>query len=260
MTDERISTALRAWLEQRDQPPDDPARTAAHVLARLPSVRQRGRWPLPSLWRRSSSVPGTAEPEPSTRGMPVHPLPIITRRTVTMLSPIKAILAGTVVFALGGLLLVGRPLDQQGGVVPGAQTSDSPAVTVTVAQDCVDIFATPIVCDWTASDPRLTGTLTHEWIADIAAPAPDDTASVGWASAILEGAEDSWNGHLYAVWEAEPASQLFVVLSGAGVYEGWQYVASTIDDGEEAGDSEWTGVLYEGELPPIGLPVSAVDQ
>ena len=120
---------------------------------------------------------------------------------------------------------------------------------VSVSQDCA-IAATPIRCDWTASDPRLTGTMTHEWAGEVFGTG-DDT-SVGWAPATLAGPEGDWAGHLYAVW-TDPA-QLFVMLSGDGAYDGWQYVASTIDSEVSPGDSEWVGMLYEGELPPVGPP------
>ena len=39
-----------------------------------------------------------------------------------MFSPAKAITAGALVFALGGVLLIAQPFEQQGGRVPGAAT------------------------------------------------------------------------------------------------------------------------------------------
>ena len=134
-----------------------------------------------------------------------------------------------------------------GGAQVAAQGTEASGVTV--AMDCGSLYATPIVCTWTASDPRLAGTMTHEWvILDLG----DDVNTLGWADATLEGPEGNWTGRLYAVWGAEPASQLFAVLSGDGAYEGWQYVASTIDEVDSSADSEWFGVMYEGELPPYG--------
>ena len=133
-----------------------------------------------------------------------------------------------------GLAIGATPVAAQQTLLPG-----SPA---TVTQECENINATPIVCAWAASDPRLTGALTHEWVGR--------AASFGWAPATLEGPEGDWTGHLYAVW-TEPA-QLFVFLSGDGAYEGWQYAASTIDDGVKMGDSEWVGSMYKGEPPPFG--------
>ena len=129
-----------------------------------------------------------------------------------------------------------------GGVPVAAQETVLPGSPATAAQECESIFASPIVCAWAASDPRLTGTLTHEWAGE--------AGQFGWAPATLEGPEGNWTGHLYAVW-TDPA-QLFVFLSGDGAYEGLQYAASTIDDGLTMGDSEWVGSIYSGEPPPFG--------
>jgi len=132
-----------------------------------------------------------------------------------------------------------------GGAQVAAQGTEASGVTVAM-DDCGSLYATPIVCTWTASDPRLTGRMTHEWvILDLG----DKVNTVGWADATVEGPEGNWTGRLYAVWK--PVRQLFAVLSGDGAYEGWQYVASTIDDGV-VGDTDWFGVIYEGELPPYG--------
>ena len=50
-----------------------------------------------------------------------------------MLSPVKAITAGALVFALSGAFLIAQPFDQQASV-PGAQSTFLPGVEVTVTQ------------------------------------------------------------------------------------------------------------------------------
>jgi hypothetical protein len=180
-------------------------------------------------------------------GLPIDRLPNVTRRTMTMLSPVKAIVAGALV-ALGGLLLMAQPMAQPEVGAPGAERADLSGASVNVTQECVGHDP----CIWTASDPRLTGTLAHEWLGGVdveAAPAEGLGAGFDYAEVTFEGTEGSWTGHLYALWP-EP-SQGFLVLSGAGANEGWQYVASYIDP-EPDGDLEWTGTLYEGALPPYG--------
>ena len=97
-----------------------------------------------------------------------------------MFSPVKAITAGALVFALGGVLLIAQPFGQQGSVpggAPGAVTespSPSPEVPVSVSGKVTEetnrSFPTPrseggiwYVDDawwtitWEASDPRLSG-------------------------------------------------------------------------------------------------------
>ena len=254
MTDERLSAALRTWLQQRDEPPDDPTHTAAHVLARLPGVRQRRRWWLPALGLGGRRAGGVHTSGPWFDASPVERFPIVARRTAVMLSPVKAVTVGALALALTSIYLVGQQPLQQPPVAPGAEMTEPP-VAVAVAQECADIFASPVVCSWTAADSRLAGTMTHQWSEPgITATLLDDEMGVNWANAYLEGPDGDWAGHLYAVW-ADPA-QLFVILSGEGAYGGWQFVGSTIDT-ETPGTSTWTGVMYQGDPPPFGLPVEA---
>ena len=165
-----------------------------------------------------------------------------------MLSPVKVIAAGALLFALGGAMLVAQPLGQQGQGEPAAQRMQLPGVTVTATQDCGPVYTVPITCSYTASDSRVTGTPTHEWIADISGPSSGDV-TVGWAPATLEGPEGNWTGHYYTVWG--DTAHVFSVLSGTGAYEGWHYVASSIDP-EADGDADVVGVMYEGDPPPFG--------
>lgn len=253
-TDEQMNRVVRSWLRDTASSPHTASHTVTKVLSRLPSTRQRGRWwPLPSFGRRSDEARGSLDLEAVTLEGSPHPIPIVRGRTFTMLSPTKAIIAGALV-ALGGLFMVAQPLSPPAAVVPGAESAEPP-VAVSAAQECTDVMATPVVCSWDAGDERLTGTLTHEWVRpQVTARLLEDDMGVGWASATLEGPEGSWAGHMYAVW-ADPA-QVFIVLSGDGAYDGWQFLASTID-ADTPGNSTWTGVMYQGELPPFGLPTEA---
>jgi hypothetical protein len=254
MNDERMQSLLDTWYRDRETPRPEVQTSVAQIMANVPRTRQRGRWwPLPTFRRKvqASTATDTTEyrsgPIPAANG---H-APTLTGRTRLMFSPVKAIIAGGLVFALGGVFLVAQPFDRPESAVPGAEMTEPP-VAVDVMQECANIYVSPIVCTWTASDPRLTGTLTHEWMADVSPPEPDDLYSVGWADATLEGPEGDWTGRLYVVWGAQPASTLFAFLSGDGAYEGWQYVGSAVDDGESPGNAPWYGVAYQGERPPYG--------
>ena len=136
-----------------------------------------------------------------------------------MFSPLKAIIAGALVFALGGLYLA----DQQETAVPGAEMVEPP-IAVSVGTECGNVLEVPVVCTWTASDPRLTGRHTHEWITpkivdgQVTADLSDDGVRVGWADAQVEGPEGDRIGYQYAVWSDDP-TQLFILLSGHGAYE-----------------------------------------
>lgn len=126
-----------------------------------------------------------------------------------------------------------------------------PGLTVTATQDC-DFSTSPIVCSWTASDPRLTGTLTHDQVGLIGEdilPEPPE-AALSWLDGTLDGSEGSWTARIYLMWTS-PTS-LLAVLSGSGDLEGWHYIAWSVDENIADGLVDWTGMLYEGELSPFG--------
>jgi hypothetical protein len=170
-----------------------------------------------------------------------------------MFSPVKAIITGALAFALGGAFLVAQPFGQQEGLAPGAEPVGMEGTRVTVAQDCPDL-EDGTVCTWTSSDPRLTGTMTQELDGAIEFTAGDvsDAGDFFWMDVTVEGPEGSWTGRLYINGSTRPAPG-FAVLSGSGGYEGWQYVATEV--GGNGIHDDWTGMLYEGELPPFGPPV-----
>lgn len=165
-----------------------------------------------------------------------------------MLSPVKIILSGALAFTLGGLFLVSQPVDRS-EVLPGAQMTELPGVTVIAAQDCVDLGSSS-ECSWTASDPRLTGTATARFTGDVSDDRPGEGPRTGfsWLDVTLQGPEGSWSGHEYLMW-TDPFQHV-IVLSGSGAYEGWHYVAMATAEAPPRID--WTGVIYEGELPPFG--------
>jgi hypothetical protein len=149
---------------------------------------------------------------------------------------VRSLLAGTMTLALlGGL---------GGAVVAQDVGTELDGVKVTVAQQC----AGRSICPWAASDPRLPDTLQHKWTGDVDVEGEEELgAGFTWMDVWTEGPEGGWTGHVYALW-GDPTHN-FLVLSGTGANEGWQYVASGIDPNTD-GDFEWVGTLYEGELPP----------
>jgi hypothetical protein len=153
-------------------------------------------------------------------------------------------LAGTAILALlGGF---------GGAVVAQDEAEELSGVTVTVTQQCTDVGHAG--CDWTASDPRLPDTLEYEWTGNVEDAAAGDAgldAGLTWGDVGFEGPDGGWTGHSYVLW-GDPTHN-FLVLSGTGANEGWQYIASGIAT-DSFGDFEWVGTLYEGELPPFPEP------
>jgi hypothetical protein len=108
--DERFWALLGTWLKDTATSPPDPQQTARKVAERLPQTPQvRRRWWLPSLRREPAHLTASKErteyqptPIPATNGHSAT----VTGRTQSMFSPVKAITAGALVFALGGVLLI----------------------------------------------------------------------------------------------------------------------------------------------------------
>lgn len=258
-TDRETAEVIRSWMKEGVQLND----AGIHrVLARLPDTPQRRhRWLWPLDWHpfapgatRSAGAHGV-----QATGRRPGPIPattdgshIVTGRTRLMFSPVKAIIAGALAFALGGAFLIAQPFGQQEGLAPGAEPASMEGARVAVAQDCPGLEVST-VCTWTSSDPRLTGTLT--WEGDGAIELPEgDVSGAGdfvWLDATVEGPEGSWTGRLYINGSHIPLVSL-AVLSGSGAYEGWQYIAN--DVGGNGYHDDWSGVIYEGELPPFGPP------
>ncbi len=185
MKDERYWPVLGTWLKDTAEAPPDPGQTAREVAERLPQTPQlRRRWWLPSLQRTPTPPRGQGQ---TTDAQPRHhhghdrPLPH-HREDRVMLGPVKAITAGALVFALGGVLLIAQPFGQESSV-PGAELKSAPAtgqtdsdawvtgtISCTIAGDITfqegethDLDLYPGRCFAQLSDPRVSG----DWWSDI---------------------------------------------------------------------------------------------
>ena len=79
MTDERMRPVLEAWFRDKDIPPADPHRSTDQVMTRLPQVKQRGRWRLPSFHHTPAPPPAI----PSTEYQPT-PIPATNGHSPTI--------------------------------------------------------------------------------------------------------------------------------------------------------------------------------
>ena len=112
-----MTPEVREWMKQTEVPPPDARQSARGVMARLPEVRRRRRWwPFPVFYQEPQPPPspsGTSEYQPGPMLATDGQIPTVTWRTQTMFSPAKAIIAGALVFAVGGAFLVVQPLDHK---------------------------------------------------------------------------------------------------------------------------------------------------
>jgi hypothetical protein len=267
MTNEKLAVGLSEWMKDTEFAPPDSQRSAREVATRLPQTRQVGRrWWLPTF-QRSATVPPTTDQTadyqptsiPATNGR----TPNVIGRTQSMFSPAKAITAGALVFALGGVLLIAQPFDQQGASVPGAATDaeHEPPTEFTgtaVGGLCSDESTTEVVdgisysgdhCNpiWEMSDPRLNGTVT--WSSSVA---EDGLVGFGYAANSIENAGGKWRGRPVPSFDIPGAAGQnvkYIILDGEGDYEG--LVAVLVDEYIESED-QWRmqGFIVDGEFPP----------
>ena len=251
MNDERF---LKDWLQDTSDTDSEPQAAADKVMAVVPHARQRNRWwPLLPGRRRT---PNDDE------------APTITWRTKFMLSPIKAITAGALVFALGGAFLIAQPFDGQPSSGPPAaeldvSTATSVSGTIVESTSSIDTDGTYEVQDgviqrkgihytnlWETSDSRLSGTATYDadWIRF-----PQSDFQVEAATHVLQNADGRWVGQGSALAVPRATNTDIAILRGEGAYEGLTaYVAM-----------DWTvqpptiaAAIFPGVMPEAPEPLS----
>lgn len=192
-----------------------------------------------------------------------------------MLSPVKAITAGAIVFAIGGALLIAQPFDQQ-VTAPGAATEEFFApveVTGTIgggpgtgcrpsdkegpfedsgANAALYTCSTETGMNWSFSDPRLEGIVTR--INEEVTFAVGEVSDVYLNSTAFSIENDG------GVWRERPRTWLLpdgyltfdwlpeevVVLDGSGDYEGLVAVLRT-----NGGLSDFHGFIIDARwMPP----------
>ncbi len=273
MNDDRLGKAIGGFYRETDATPPDSRESARQVgtrLQRTPQVRSR-RW-LPS-WRRGHTSPADTSrpteyestPIPATNG---H-TPTVIGRTQSMFSPVKAIIAGAIVAALGGVMLISQPFDQRGSV-PAAEGEAIAPTWVTgsmqhVEDSCSETGSSndggfsrhsyECTFAWTSSDPRLTGDVSRPWNVD-SYQTDEGPISVGTDVSFLRNEGGDWACSFgYLVKGSDPMTQEVLTDSsthtcvGSGGYEGLSAVL--VSEPAEGFSDEFVGLIFSGELPPV---------
>ncbi len=271
MSDDKLAPVLRSWLQGRDLAPPDSNQSAKQVMARVPRTRQRGRWWPLSIFRHASSTPRTTadtERQP-TLDIPIHgQLSNVKWGTMTMFSPAKAIMAGALVFAVGGVLLVGQPFHQQSVSVPGQQASPAGSLDLgdrtlilAVSDDFTTSQAANITYDgdiaqWRdmvylyelqATDARLDGTLEANINFDMR---PDGSATM-WGTETLTNDGGTWEGPWTGVIASDGTNYVLQTLLGTGEYEGYVLKWQTHFDEPSAFSEPGFGTVSTGWIAPL---------
>ena len=187
-----------------------------------------------------------------------------------MLSPAKAITAGAIVFALGGVMLIAQPFDQQGVVVPGAEVDSTvtvvrgqysggsgnwvggeylerPAGMIERRRDAQESGRLEM------SDARLSGDATITVHIDRWRTSEVRMGDVAlfWGTVVIENDGGTWEGtHLAADGQAPDRAfvQRTMQLVGSGDYEGLSailYWTEALDLPDSV-----DGLIFSGNLPP----------
>ena len=292
MNDEQMQPLLEVWLREREIPRPHVQTGVARVMADVPRTRQQGRWwPLPVSRPKAQTATATdtgeyrPSPIPATNG---H-APTVIGRTQSMFSPVKAIVAGALVFALGGAFLIAQPFERQGsvpGVEQGAAPADSaPDVPHQFSGPCTYAGASSVaygeedgrflqqledgrfphreqsraICEM--DDARLSGTLYQLWNHEgIGGPKFGADGEVLAGTVELVNDDGSWVGTTRGYIVNGPPRTLYWQheLTGTGAYDGYSALAYAV--GEGMGDHEFEGFVFPGELPEYPYPVEVPAQ
>ena len=276
MNDEQIRSALDEWFRDTDPQPPNARHTAAHVMARVPQAHQRGRWQPFRRFRREARPPTATDtiayqpsPVPASNG---H-TPTVIGRTSPMLSPVKAITAGAIVFAIGSAFLVAQPFDQQ-GTVPGAEAGAAAPTWITGTIQYAPSCSGPdsqvdgdvrhdwnYECSpqtWSASDPRFSGLVSSRWNEDVYRTETGFVA-VNTTVDFLRNDEGGWtcsSSNLYEGFGLFPThvTGKTATCVGQGGYEG---LSAILVEDEAKPDHPFVGVIFAGGFPPQPEPPAA---
>jgi len=275
---ERPDTRLRDWLDETIGQIPEAAKGTQQVMSQIEKTPQVGRWlPFPLLQRKAKASTPTTDhtahfqpsPIPATNG---HS-PNAPGRTQSMLSPVKAITAGALVFTIGGMLLIAQPFDQQASAPQAEAETEAPTwVTgkVAYASSCTspsqevdgDVrHAWGYQCSpqrWTSSDQRLSGAVSYRWNEDVY-KVDESFISVNTAAAYLRNDDGGWacsssnlleGSGLYPHWVTGET----LTCVGEGGHEGLSALV-VIDQGDPS--HPLVGLIFSGGFPPVPEPPAA---
>ena len=272
MSDKDMDAVLREWTQDAPAGQPDRSRVVGDVVRQLGSTRRRRRrWWLQRLFSRKPDEPAAIDkaqyqpdPNPASNG---H-TPTVIGRTSSMLSPVKAITAGALVFALGGAFLIAQPFQQQGSV-PAVQSDAASMDAAWVTGTLLHGTCTPpdrtidgdVVhevghrCEsqiWETDDARLSGTATSAWNADVYRLGPDVSVSTGTYDVETEtgrwlcssGPTVAQGSGLFASTNPET-----ITCEGQDAYAG---LGAVLNVDVDAGSIE--GLVFAGEVPESPKP------
>jgi hypothetical protein len=167
--------------------------------------------------------------------------------------PLRLALAGAVILALlsglGGPVVAQDDYSRSGMWSTSTDEQNcwngSPTGYIEQPSGDYQVRGIPVGCDFTSSDPRLSGTWTWDLNEDCFA----DGGCVNWGTVEGVGPDGTWSGWYTGTERPDSMTHMYRVLVGAGDYEGLTRIEHSV--GPFAGLPETHGVTYEGEPPPM---------
>ena len=280
MNDERLLLEMRRWLQEERVTLPDAEQASQQIASQLPATRQRRRrwWRLP-FHARTPKPPRVADaaeyqphPIPASNG---H-TPTVIGRTSSMLSPVKAITAGALVFAIGGAFLIAQPFQQE-ALAPGAEAEPAeatwmtgeafwaPSCTLPESVETVEgvVQERGYVCEPTriaASDPRFSAEGTWRWNADTY-QSEEGSRTVIYGAEYLTNEGGGWTCPVHRLASSsgyipnEYGSTAIQVCTGTGGYEGLSAMVSWLEPNGSA--TSFVGLIFSGDVPPMPEPPAA---
>ena len=275
MTERPDKTRLHDWLDDTVGQTPDPVEGTRQVMSQVEETSQVGRWLPFTVFHRNAKAktPTTADtkayqpgPISATNGQTAT----ITGRTQSMLSPAKAITAGALVLALGGVMLIAQPFDQQESV-PAAEGEPVAATWVTgniiyapscsgpdSEQDGAVRHDWNYECSpqrWTASDPRLSGEAASLWNEDVY-QTDNGFVAVNTTADFLKNDDGGWacsSPNLYEGFGQFPTylTGKTATCVGQGGYEG---LSALLVIQESEASHPFVGLIFSGGFPPLPEP------
>jgi len=284
MNDEQLGPVVSSWLKEENRPPSDPTASVHTAMSAATKTRQLRRWWwLPPFVHRMPDPPSEPHAVDHTTTYQPSPIPATNGhtptaigRTTSLLSPVKTITAGAIVFALGSAFLIAQPFGQQTSV-PGAEAEAIAPTWVTgnvhYAPSCsgpdseVDGDVRHVrnyECSpqtWTASDPRLSGEVASRWNEDVY-ETDNGSNAVNTTVDFLTNDEGGWtcsSNNLYEGYSeyAGPLTGKTATCVGQGGYEGLSALLIHDKAANKDESEPFSGLIFSGDFPPVPEPPAA---
>jgi hypothetical protein len=243
---------------------------------------------MPDSPSRPHAVDHTTDYQPSPIPASNGHTPTAIGRTQSMLSPVKAITAGAIVFAIGGAFLVTQPIGQQAGNVPAAESEGAISAPVeftahvSQATDCFSRDSEAVVdgveqirgtrCRTAvedSTDPRFSGTWLFVHSEDGYGMGPEVRTATGEGAPTVwtveyrvENDDGAWqSGPVSGIEFAEREMMVAPVFTGEGAYEGLTAIVEMSDRETDiqtgSSDATLRGAIFGGSPPPpSGFPAN----